>query len=102
MARRSSCDAPKWKLTVRGVEPKEGDAFSYSAFFDSLLDPEDALVQRIKAFAEKEQARATLVHSGAPLVGVVCRVDLDPLTAEAVLSFRAEFAPQRDSEIPYL
>jgi hypothetical protein len=84
------------------MEPKDGDAFSYSAFFDSLLNLEDALVQRIKAFAEKNQARATLVHSGAPLVGVVCRVDLDPLTAEAVLSFRAEFAPQRDSEIPYL
>lgn len=84
------------------MEPKEGDAFSYSAFFDSLLNLEDELVQRIKAFAKQQQARATLVHGGGPFVGVVCHVHLDPLTAEAVRVFRAEFAPTRDSDIPYL
>ncbi len=102
MASRSSRHAPRWTLRASGVEPKEGDAFTYSAYFDSLLNLEDAVVERIKAFAEEQQAHAILVHSGSPFTGVVCHVRLEPLAQVAIRRFRAEFLPSRESEIPYL
>lgn len=102
MASRSSRHAPRWTLRASGVEPKEGDAFTYSAYFDSLLNLEDAVVERITAFAEEQQAHAILVHSGSPFTDVVCHVRLQPLTTVAVSRFRAEFSPTRDSAIPSL
>jgi hypothetical protein len=102
MTRRSSRSAPRWTLVEGGAEGKDENAFVYSAWFAEELQPEDVLVQRITAFAEKQNVRLTLVHSGVPFLGVACHVALDPLTAEAILVFCAEFAPKLDCAIPYL
>lgn len=79
-----------------------GGAIHYLAYFAAPVAPADDLARRVAAFAREVGAAATLVEDGRPWIGMEACLEIWPLTEAEVARFRAEFAPARDAEIPFL
>lgn len=102
MGRATRAAVRMCQLTAGTAGPVDGDAFHLAAYFDRMLTPDEPVVQRVAVFARKHGARAELKLTGAPFVGVVCHVVVDPLTKAALEEFLEVLKPTMHSAIRYL